>query len=340
MLRQRQRRGRGQPQRRPHGRAARRPADQRPRHHGQPPLRLQPRRGDAGEPRDRDRRRRRRPGRRRRVDEPRAVGPAEAREGLPDRLRRRCTRPRSAGAWSTRRCPTSGRSRSASPPRSWPGSTTSAARRRTSSRSAATSSPTQPGRTASTTTGCPGAGTELERDEGIRADTSLEKLAKLKPAFVKDGTVTAGNSSPLNDGAARRLIGATRRARRAEPLARIAGRGVHAVDPDIFGIAPVEAANKALATAGIGWGDVDAGRAQRGLRRPVARLRRRVDGPRPREGQRQRRRDRASGTRSARPARASSARWPTSCKASGGRYGVAALCIGVGQGLAVVLETV
>ena len=47
-------------------------------------------------------------------------------------------------------------------------------------------------------------GTDLDRDEGIRADTSLEKLAKLKPAFVKDGTVTAGNSSPLNDGASRR----------------------------------------------------------------------------------------------------------------------------------------
>ena len=101
--------------------------------------------------------------------------------------------------------------------------------------------------------------TELERDEGIRPDTSMEKLAKLKPAFKEGGTVTAGNSSPLNDGAGAALIAdeATASALGREPLARIAGRGVHAVDPDIFGIAPVEAANKALGRAGIGWDEVD-----------------------------------------------------------------------------------
>jgi len=100
--------------------------------------------------------------------------------------------------------------------------------------------------------------TELTRDEGIRPDTSLEKLAKLKPAFRKDGTVTAGNASPLNDGAAAVLIGDRAAADRLgrEPLARIAARAVHAVDPDVFGIAPVEAANKALERAGIGWGDL------------------------------------------------------------------------------------
>ncbi len=84
-LRQRQRRRRGQPQRRAHVRPARGPADERPGQHRQPPLRLEPRRRDAGQPRDRDRRRRRRPGRRRGVDEPRAVGRAQAREGLPGR---------------------------------------------------------------------------------------------------------------------------------------------------------------------------------------------------------------------------------------------------------------
>src|SRR3954463_10912120 len=81
--------------------------------------------------------------------------------------------------------------------------------------------------------------TDLQRDEGIRADTSLEKLAKLKPAFKKDGTVTAGNASPLNDGAAAVLIGSENAGEK--PLARIAGRGTFAVDPDIFGIGPVEA---------------------------------------------------------------------------------------------------
>jgi acetyl-CoA acetyltransferase family protein len=101
--------------------------------------------------------------------------------------------------------------------------------------------------------------TELTRDEGIRPDSSMEKLAKLKPAFRKDGTVTAGNASPLNDGAAAALIGDAAAAEKLgkEPLARIVSRAVHAVDPDIFGIAPVEAANKALARAGLTWGDID-----------------------------------------------------------------------------------
>jgi acetyl-CoA acyltransferase len=99
-------------------------------------------------------------------------------------------------------------------------------------------------------------GVDLARDEGIRADSSLEALAALKPAFRENGSVTAGNSSPLNDGAGALVIGAEG-ALDAEPLARIVSRGVHAVDPDIFGIAPVEAANKALARAGKTWADVD-----------------------------------------------------------------------------------
>jgi acetyl-CoA acyltransferase len=102
----------------------------------------------------------------------------------------------------------------------------------------------------------PVTGVDLARDEGIRADSSLEALAALKPAFRENGSVTAGNSSPLNDGAGALVIGAEG-ALDAEPLARIVSRGVHAVDPDIFGIAPVEAANKALARAGKTWADVD-----------------------------------------------------------------------------------
>lgn len=100
------------------------------------------------------------------------------------------------------------------------------------------------------------AGHELARDEGIRDDTSVEVLAGLKPAFAKDGSVTAGNSSPINDGASAVLLGAEG-ALDAEPLARIAGRGVFGNDPDVFGVAPVEAANRALARAGRTWADVD-----------------------------------------------------------------------------------
>jgi acetyl-CoA acetyltransferase family protein len=93
---------------------------------------------------------------------------------------------------------------------------------------------------------------ELERDENIRGDTSLEKLAKLKPVFRKDGTVTAGNSSPMNDGASALML----TSEVDEPLARIASRASSAVEPQLYGIGPVEAANKALERAGIGWGDL------------------------------------------------------------------------------------
>jgi acetyl-CoA acetyltransferase family protein len=95
---------------------------------------------------------------------------------------------------------------------------------------------------------------ELERDENIRADTTLEKLGQLKPVFRKDGTVTAGNSSPMNDGASALLLSGDEDG----ALARIVSRASSAVEPQLYGIGPVEAANKALERAGIGWGDLAA----------------------------------------------------------------------------------
>lgn len=100
-------------------------------------------------------------------------------------------------------------------------------------------------------------GTTLDRDENVRADSNVAALAVLKPAFRENGTITAGNASPLNDGASMILIGSENADIGAEPLARIAGRGVAAVAPDVFGIGPVEAANRALAAAGRSWSDVD-----------------------------------------------------------------------------------
>lgn len=99
-------------------------------------------------------------------------------------------------------------------------------------------------------------GCELARDEGIRDDTSAEKLAALRPLFASDGSVTAGNSSSINDGASAVLLG-REGALDAEPLARITGRAVHGVDPQDFPTAPVEAANQALARAGRSWAEVD-----------------------------------------------------------------------------------
>ncbi len=182
-------------------------------------------------------------------------------------------------------------------------------------------------------------GVELERDEGIRADTSLEKLAKLKPAFVAGGTVTAGNSSPLNDGASALLMGSEAAAARIgrEPLARVVSRGVHGVDPDVFGIAPVEAVNKALARAGIGWDAVDFVELNEAFAsQSLACL---AGWP---ELDPEKVNVRGGAIAVGHPLGASGARVlgrvVHELRRSGGRYGVATLCIGVGQGLAMVVE--
>jgi acetyl-CoA acyltransferase len=103
-------------------------------------------------------------------------------------------------------------------------------------------------------------GADLARDEGIRPDSTVETLAALKPAFRPDGTITAGKASPLNDGASALLIGSEQAATAigGDPLARIAGRGAAALEPQMFGYAPVHAAERALTAAGIGWADVGA----------------------------------------------------------------------------------
>ena len=181
--------------------------------------------------------------------------------------------------------------------------------------------------------------TELERDENIRPDTSLEKLAKLKPAFVKDGTVTAGNSSPLNDGAGAALLADEKGAEAVgrEPLARIVSRGAAAVDPDVFGIAPVKAANIALERAGITWEDVAVVELNEAFASQCLADIGEWKGLDP---------DKVNPNGGAialgHPLGASGVRILGSLahelRRRGGGYGVAALCIGVGQGLAVVLE--
>jgi acetyl-CoA acetyltransferase family protein len=101
-------------------------------------------------------------------------------------------------------------------------------------------------------------GAEMARDEGIRDGVTLESLAKLEPSFRDDGTVTAGNASQLSDGAAALLLADEDAVAElgVEPLARITGNGVDGVDPQYFGIGPVEAVNRALAKADRRQGDV------------------------------------------------------------------------------------
>lgn len=179
-------------------------------------------------------------------------------------------------------------------------------------------------------------------DEGIRRNSSLEKLAALKPSFRADGTITAGNASPLSDGASAVLVGSEAAADRigAAPAARIAGRGVSALEPQAFGYAPVEAANAALARAGITWeqvGAVELNEAfavqslvcidawcSQGLRGAEV-----VN-------------TRGGAIAVGHPLGASGGRilgtLAKVLRERGERWGVAAICIGVGQGLAVVLE--
>jgi acetyl-CoA C-acetyltransferase len=102
-------------------------------------------------------------------------------------------------------------------------------------------------------------GTTVSVDDGPRAGTTVEKLSELKPVFRPDGEVTAGNSCPLNDGAAAVIVMSDTRARALglTPLARIVSSGVTALDPEIMGLGPVEACRQALRRAGLSIDDVD-----------------------------------------------------------------------------------
>ena len=185
-------------------------------------------------------------------------------------------------------------------------------------------------------------GVDLPRDEGVRPTSTPEVLAGLKPSFRKDGTITAGNASPLNDGASAVLLGSESAAATVglDPIVRIAGRGAMALDPQEFGYAPVEAANRALERAGIGWDQVGAVElneafAVQSLACVDAWLK---DGLRDPELVNARGGAIAIGH----PLGASGGRilgtLAKVLREKGERYGVAAICIGVGQGLAVVLE--
>ncbi len=183
-------------------------------------------------------------------------------------------------------------------------------------------------------------GFDLTRDEGIRPGSSPEKLSALKPVFRPEGTITAANASPLNDGASGVLIGSGAAADGLglQPLARIAGRAAFANEPQFFGFAPVEAAERALRRAGITWSDISAVELNEAFAvqslacidawdvdpaivnakgGAIA-----IGHPLGASG------GRLLGTLAKRLAQ------------TGERWGVAAICIGVGQALAVVLENV
>jgi acetyl-CoA acyltransferase len=183
-------------------------------------------------------------------------------------------------------------------------------------------------------------GTKLERDESIRPDASAEALAGLTPVFRPDGTITAGNASPLSDGASAAIVGSEAAATRlgADPVARIAGRAAFALEPQDFGYAPVEAAGRALRRAGIAWSDVGAVELNEAFAvQSVACVDAWKVDPEIVN-------TRGGAIAIGHPLGASGGRilgtLAKVLRVDGHRWGVAAICIGVGQGLAVVLENV
>jgi acetyl-CoA acetyltransferase family protein len=187
-------------------------------------------------------------------------------------------------------------------------------------------------------------GTDLLQDESIRPSSTVEVLAGLRTVFrpagegSSGGTITAGNASPLNDGASAAIIGSEAAGARLglDPLARIAGRGTHALEPQYFGFAPVEAANQALSRAGIGWNEVGAVELNEAFAaQSLACIDAwKVDPDIVNAW--------GGATAIGHPLGASGTRilgtLARRLEESGERWGVAAICIGVGQGLAVVLE--
>jgi 3-oxoadipyl-CoA thiolase len=179
----------------------------------------------------------------------------------------------------------------------------------------------------------------VERDEGPRADTSLEKLAKLKAAFREGGTVTAGNSSSLNDGAAALLLASARKASELglKPLARVVSAASAGVDPREMGMGPVPATEKALKKAGLSARQLDLVELNEAFAAQALAViqelgldpeRVNVDG---------------GAIAMGHPLGMSGARilghLVHALKARGGRYGLATLCVGVGQGVSVIVES-
>src|SRR3954465_14138213 len=183
-----------------------------------------------------------------------------------------------------------------------------------------------------------GAPVTIHSDEGPRPDADPDKLAKLRPAFREGGSVTAGNSSPLNDGAACVVLATEERAKSLglEPLARFVASGSAGVDPGYMGIGPIPATRKALERAGLTIDDIDLVELNEAFAAQVLASMRELGIPHEKLN--------VNGGAIAlgHPLGCSGARLMTTLvhemRRRGVRYGLATMCIGVGQGLATIVE--
>ncbi len=180
----------------------------------------------------------------------------------------------------------------------------------------------------------------VEADEGPRPDASLEKMAKLRPAFREGGTVTAGNASTLNDGAACLLVTSEAGVEKlgAEPLARVLASGVAGVDPAYMGIGPAVAVPRALAAAGLSLEQIDLIELNEAFASQVLACAREL-------GIEEDRLNVNGGAIAlGHPLGCSGARLAGTLvrelRRRNGKYGIATMCVGVGQGLATVFEAV
>ncbi len=178
----------------------------------------------------------------------------------------------------------------------------------------------------------------ITADEGIRRDTTAEKLAKLRPVFRQGGTVTAGNSSSLNDGSCAVLVMSLARARALalEPMARIVSWGHAGVDPSVMGVGPIPASRKALGRAQIEVKHIDIAELNEAFASQVLASMRALELPPEKVNP-------AGGAIAlGHPLGCSGARIVTTLvhglRRTKGRFGLATMCIGVGQGIACVVE--
>ena len=182
------------------------------------------------------------------------------------------------------------------------------------------------------------AGEVVVRDDGPRASSTLEALAGLSPVFRPNGTVTAGNACPLNDGAAALVIMSDTKAAELgiTPLARVVATGLSALDPEIMGLGPIEASRRALRRAGLTIDNMDAVEINEAFAAQVLPSAQALGVPMEKLN------SRGGAIALGHPFGMTGARIATtllnSLTTSGGRYGLETMCVGGGQGMALIIE--